>query len=238
MKKIILLISLFSLIILPIFSQKKTKTENPKLLSSKIIEGMEFRNISGQHVGIGDGIYLSENRKTPILTDTLDFEVKPLREASLEGASVDELKKYWDELSELHSQINVFIKQLKKSYVTAEAFKKAYVRSNQTDFELYEDIHKLMSDIQNLQAEVYGSPSKREVGEKKKETFYTRFYKVYRSAKSNMYGPTGKLYSSLQIAVKEFEIIQSKLEKIRTEEIPLISSRLKEVGAPDVEGVE
>lgn len=238
MKKIILLNSLLSLIILPIFSQKKTKTENPKLLSSKIIEGMEFRNISGRHVGIGDGIYFSENRKTTIQTDTLGFEVKPLREASPDGASDDELKKYWNELSELHSQINVFKKQLKKSYITVKAFKKAYSRSDQSDFKLYEDIHGLLSDLQNLGTEVYGSPSKREVGEKKKETFYTRFSKVYRSAKSNMYGPTGNLYNSLQIAIKEFASIQAKLEEIRMEDIPSISYRYKEIGAPDIEGVE
>jgi hypothetical protein len=88
----------------------------------------------------------------------------------------------------------------------------------------------------DLDEELNGNRSKREIGEKTRPTI-ARWHNVASSGTFNStYGPTPLHRHSLEIAGAKFVELRKDLENIVDQELPRVEKALRDAGAPWIEG--
>jgi photosystem II stability/assembly factor-like uncharacterized protein len=178
---------------------------------------------------------LEENGKISDLSGMVEFIVKPLREGSLKSAGYDEMIRFREEITTLQTETSLFFQRFSKSLKKTAAMKEAFHLARVQDPALLKAISELNKDLSDIQKQLFGSPSKSEVGEKDLPTLNRRLGTISRVLRSSTYGPTGMMKNSLEIAKKEFSVMKQKFEPIYNEIIPGLLKQLKEAGAPPVE---
>jgi len=183
-------------------------------------------------------VFLSKkvDGKVTILTDTVDFEVKKLRERALEGASPQEVAAFWKKVADFRADVSALTMNLKNAAEKANAMKKAYSRAHTVDKDLSPQINELIINLKKLRKRIYGSPAKGEIGEKQTPTIMNRMGVVINGVSNSTYGPTPTHKKTLAIAEKEYERLVESLKGMTEVSIPQIEKALKTLGAPYIEG--
>ena len=172
-----------------------------------------------------------------ILAGPVDFEVKPLREGALPLTSNAEFNVYREQVEQLSravSAANIVMKELQK---TVEGMQKAYAASRQDSPEIPGLIHQLKQAVFDMDKKLNGDGSKMEVGIKNNPTVRDRLGVAASGISNTTYGPTPMQRENLEIGNQEFEIIKAELENIKDLRIPDLQAKLKDTGAPWMEGM-
>jgi hypothetical protein len=164
------------------------------------------------------------------------FDVVPLREGVLEGASNAEIIAFRGEVETLQTGVSAASYSLNNSKAKVKAMKTALSRSDQDSPELVTELYDLNRQLQDLNAELYGNHIKSEIGEKTNPTINSRMFTAMRGLWST-YGPTPLHNESLAIAQEELASIAPRIEQIEKVDIPRIEKALENVGAPLIEGM-
>ncbi len=170
-----------------------------------------------------------------VLSDTVSFEVKPLRERSLKGADPQSVADFWKELDNFNATVREFELNLENTRKKVSAMTEAYRRASSPNPEIRKELHDLLLSLKSIRKEIYGSPAKREVGEKNHPTLRSRMRAVISGVSQSTYGPTPTHLQTFEIAKADFESLSQKLTKIRKESVPKLMSSLEEIGAPVIE---
>lgn len=171
-----------------------------------------------------------------ILSDTVDFDVEQLYKGALQGAKIKEVALFWKEVSDFQAKLAATYKVIQKTKAKASAMQRAVKKSNNKDTALTKQLHDLTMRISNLEKKIYGSPSKREVGEKNKPTINDRICVVITGVSYSTYGPTPTHKQSFDIAKKEYKTILNEITKIVEHDVTKLEEALKKAGAPYIEG--
>ncbi len=172
------------------------------------------------------------------LQDPQSFNVKALRTGALKGSSYDETLAFWKELSAVQASLQKVYIEMGESIKTADLMKVSLERSSIVSADLNKQLHDLKTKLQAMQAKLGGSPAKNEVGEKNPATINSRLSAASTGTRMSSYGPTPMHKRSLEIAQEELTEITDELKKIKETEIPALMKKLKEGGAPWIEGME
>lgn len=170
------------------------------------------------------------------LAGPVSFRVKQMRDGSLEGSSYEEAFAFGRDLMDLHRSTSAASKTLRNLIKRVEAMQTALSRSLTEPGELDEQLHELRQDLFELEEKMFGNASKREIGEKTDPTVYSRLSFAFSGASNSTYGPTPQHRKSLEIARKEFEELEPRLNELINERIPGLEKALAEAGAPWIEG--
>lgn len=176
------------------------------------------------------------NGEMKVLDGPSEFEVEPLREGALEGASSEEVaafRKQMDNLSRDMSLATYMFEESKKRLGGMEA---ALSRTKGDISELAGQLFALKQKMAEMEMMVSGSPSKNEVGEKNPPNMRSRMFMGYRGLNST-YGPTEMHKQSVAIAAKELKEMMPKVKKLYEEEIPAMERAMLKAGAPWIEGM-
>lgn len=169
------------------------------------------------------------------LSEPVEFEVKPMKQGSLEGASPAVASAFWRKYEEVVEVSASYANALENLVRKADAMRVALQRSAAETGDLDKQIYVLRENLLAIHREMMGSPSKLQVGEKTQPTINDRIFALTKGVDYSTYGPT-------ETHLKTLDIIREQLSEFRLQINglnPLIQSletKLMEAGAPYIEG--
>lgn len=208
---------------------------NPFAISS---DGSSRRRYGGGGAMVIPGNYSAslhlekEGSVTP-LDGPISFEVKPIREGVLKGASYEDYDSFRVALTELMKEMNAVQDVFSESIKKHKALKVALSRSNIAPGPIEGQLASLDNEI-NAINKLSGSPSRSEIGERNPATMESYLYNAM-NGMENSYGPTGINKKSFEIAKKMLTTIKAKIEALDSSITP-IEKALKAAGAPYING--
>ena len=208
---------------------------NPFAISS---DGSSRRRYGGGGAMVIPGNYSAslhlekEGSVTP-LDGPISFEVKPIREGVLKGASYEDYDSFRVALTELMKEMNAVQDVFSESIKKHKALKVALSRSNIAPGPIEGQLYSLDNEI-NAINKLSGSPSRSEIGERNPATMQSYLYNAM-NGMENSYGPTGINKKSFEIAKKMLTTIKAKVEALDSSITP-IEKALKAAGAPYING--
>lgn len=165
------------------------------------------------------------------LAGPISFEVVPLRESTLKGASVEEYKAFMNDLNQVQSDYAIVAKEMEKSLNRVKAMQLALERAAITPGELNTKIHTVYQALLALDAKENGLSTKGEVGEKDNPGVGT-FLRTASRGLATTYGPTQMYKENLEIAKSLLIVLKAKVDLFSMEKIPALEKQLEETGAP------
>ncbi len=172
---------------------------------------------------------------TTLLSGPIDFEVVPLRNGALKGASFDEIAAFREEIEEFSMSVSALVITMNKDKTKVDAMQKALQRTPSVPGATDSLVYQLKQDLKSLDEKLNGNLAKLEIGEKTDPTIQSRLY-VAMSGTGTTYGPTPMHKRSLAIAKSEYETFRAQLADIHDRRIPETEKLMTEAGAPWMEG--
>lgn len=170
-----------------------------------------------------------------VLAGPETFEVVPLGEGALEGASPAEMTAFRQQLESLQMEVSATSAIMEESQKRVQAMQTALERTSVEPGKLDAQLYQLKQSLLDLEEKMYGNPAKEEIGESNPPTIQSRLSVASRGMRST-YGLTPTHVKSMEIAREQLKEIKSELEMIHTQAIPKMESALKAAGAPWIEG--
>lgn len=162
------------------------------------------------------------------------FAVKPVRTGALKGADPQTVAAFWQQLANTQHESSVTSKQLTEALKRMQSLKKALSQSLAEHGELDAQWFALNQRLHELDRELNGNRSKRQVGEKTKVTIGSRLSAVSLGTSLSTYGPTPTHMQSLNIAREELSALSARLKQIVDQDLPAFEQQLTDIGAPYV----
>jgi len=215
-------------------------SSNPVSLSQRPASGRSFRGGSSGMIAT-PGTYnvtLSKEVDGVIteLSEPMPFEVERMhKKSALKGATPKEILAFSEKVSHLSAASRATSTTLNRTMSKINAMQTALSRSAAVPGELDSKLHQLKRDLMDLDAQLNGNRSRREVGEKTNPTINNRL-RVAGSAMNSTYGPTKTQMRNLEIGQELFKEVKAKLEMIVNKRVPVLEKALQEAGAPWIEG--
>ena len=193
-----------------------------------------------------DGFLATPGTYTATLTKTADgvvtelagpieFEVVPLHEPTLEGASPDEIIAFRKEMEALQGQMAAFSNLMEEQMDNVEAMQTALARADRPSNDLMTRLHRARQTLQAMDQKLRGYQSKREVGERNPPSPQSRMFVGFRGLNTT-YGPTEMHKATVAIGKAEMAEIHAELNQFVNSVMPGLESALKTMGAPPIEG--
>lgn len=168
------------------------------------------------------------------LAKAIEFEVVPLREGALKGASHDVVSNFLRDyeatsgkLSELNIRLNSL---LKRSEATQEALNNTRSTPGTLDSEYY----KVRKEIIKINDLMNGNGAKLQIGEKTRPTIGERMFAVYRGISNSTYGPTDTHKNSMTIIKEELVTLESGISSAESNLNKLVND-IQKAGGPWIE---
>lgn len=166
------------------------------------------------------------------LSEPMEFIVEKMRDGTLKGSEPDILAKFWKDLAELRKETSAADLSLKNALKKVDVIKKALVRSNAEPGGLDKELFEIKYALHQIDEKLNGKKSKGEIGELGTPTISKRIRSAETGTMNATYGPTPTHIKSFEIAVKEFDLINKKLDQIVNVEIPRFEEKILKLGAP------
>jgi hypothetical protein len=182
-------------------------------------------------------IYSQVEGVIELLAGPEEFEVKQLREGSLEGAPIEAVGGFWNDIEKVRKSVSAASVVLNSSLQKLDLMQKALNSTPINPVELQARIEKLRLDLLDIDAQMNGNRSKQSVGEMDNPTINERLSVATMGSSRSTYGPTPMLQRSLDIARIQMAELREKLEKVRVERIPELQKELIQAGAPWIDGM-
>jgi len=177
---------------------------------------------------------LVNNGNHRLLSEPQSFRVKPLYSGALEGSPGKDIQAFREEyemLRERYSELSVRIRHMDKRLT---AMKSAVLKTEKESGSLIGRIQEAEKQLDELKNKIYGSPSRDQVGEKKKTLAGSRLNVAGYGLRSS-YGPTATHRASLELAGKEINAMQELSDQLYLEVMPSLEDALKKAGSPGIE---
>ncbi len=213
-------------------------------LASKDIVRLEAPRGSGNW--FGGGIKAVPGTYTVTLSKLVDgawtdlagpksFEVVPLKEPSIKGATHDEIVAFQQRFDQFRQQLSTLNMSLSKGMQRVDAMMRALSNADRPEAGLVKAIYDANTGLQSIDIEVNGLKSKGEVGERDNPAPGDGMFIGF-MALNGTYGPTGTHKKALERSEKHLATVLARLKPIVEEVIPSLEDRLSAAGAPPIEG--
>lgn len=164
------------------------------------------------------------------------FEIKQLTKGSLPAATPAVVAAFWDETEQLSGLLSAASASLADTKQQLQMMQAALKRMPAVSADLLAAVHETEQQLMKIEAGMYGSPIRQEVGEAGPATVYDRLQAVRMGTMRSTYGPTPNLRGQLEVAQNQFVVLRAQLEKLQSETIPQLRKQLTEAGAPYMQG--
>ncbi len=168
------------------------------------------------------------------LSDPVTFEVEPLREGTLEGASDEEIASFREELETFQQNLQRTSNTLDEQIDKVHALQTALARAEGDAPDLVSSLHDVRSQLLDLREEMEGSEAKNQIGERNPPTPSDRLFVGYR-ALGTTYGPTEMHRQTLAAGRSELADIQNQLDELAEQVVPELERQVRAAGAPPIE---
>jgi hypothetical protein len=166
------------------------------------------------------------------LAGPVSFEVRPLREGSLDGAGPAAAAAFWARVEATHRSVSGARMALRESQGRLDAMTAALARSTAGPGDLDAALEALRQELLDLDLKLNGHPSKASVGEPRTPSISHRVGRTRGGVGASAYGPTPNLERNLEIAESQLRDVVEHLNRIALETLPALSEQLRQAGAP------
>ncbi len=170
---------------------------------------------------------------TTSLAGPVRFEVTPLREGALKGASQNEVSAFYRSFEEVTGKISALEMDWSKTNKRAKAMQKALLQTQADPGDLDTRLHSLQNSLHAIDTEMHGNRAKVLVGEKTKPTPGERVFALYRGLSNSTYGPTATHRKTLQIVQEQLNALDNQLQQAKRE-MEQLAQAIVEAGGPIV----
>ena len=168
------------------------------------------------------------------LSEPVEFEVKPLREGTLERASNTTITEFRETLETFQQNLTQTENTLEKQLNRVNAMETALSRASQEDTALAKRLHEARIQLLDLKKQMDGSEAKQEIGERTQVTPSSRLYVGY-NALGSTYGPTPMHVNTIEAGRAELDTIQQNLNQFVENVMPELNQALEATDAPPIE---
>ena len=168
------------------------------------------------------------------LAGPVEFKVERLRQGSLEGSTLEAVEAFWKDLAGFQRQTTAASLCLRKALKRVDALKTALARTPSAPGQLDHDLHAIRKALMDMEQQLAGSRSRRQIGEKNNPTIGSRLSAAMSGTMSSTYGPTPTHQRTLEIAKSEFSVFKTLMQKILQEDVPAFEKAMQDAGAPFV----
>ncbi|NER13525.1 glycosyl hydrolase [Leptobacterium flavescens] len=172
---------------------------------------------------------------TTTLQGPREFNVIPMYDGALPRKSFDEMHEFRKEVFAFQQDLTATNLIMTREMQKIGAMKRAANKTTAANEALLQKINDTRVSLLAIQKELRGNPIKGEIGERSNPT-PNDGNRIAFSAFSNTYGPTGTQKASLNRAKNQLQQIKAKLTNVMENVFPDIERRLKQAGAPWIEG--
>jgi photosystem II stability/assembly factor-like uncharacterized protein len=166
------------------------------------------------------------------LSGPVSFEVRPLRDGSLEGADPADAAAFWARVEATQRSASAARMALSEHRNRLEAMVVALGRSTADPGDLDTDLEALRQELLDLDLQLNGHRSMRQVGEPRVPSIADRVGRTRSGVRSSTYGPTPNLERNLEIAEAQLQDVVEQLNRIGRDTLPSLANRLQQAGAP------
>jgi photosystem II stability/assembly factor-like uncharacterized protein len=171
------------------------------------------------------------------LSGPVTFDVEPLQDGTLEGASDEEIAAFREELETFQQDLTATANTLEEQIGTVEALQTALVRAESEAPSLVTALHDARARLLELREEMEGSEAKNQIGERNPPTPSDRLYVGYR-ALNTTYGPTAMHERTVEAGRSELADIRSQLNELAETVVPQLQQKVRAAGAPPIEDAQ
>jgi photosystem II stability/assembly factor-like uncharacterized protein len=165
------------------------------------------------------------------LNQTQTFEVKSIREATLQGSAQAERVAFSRRVDELKRTVSGAVSAIDELVAAIEAIKEAVVRST-SGAGLYEEANSLSVRARRLRDRLAGNEAREYMGDTGQLPIMQRLGAAGYGARSTVYGPTAMQKRSLEIAAEEFAESGQALDRLIDAEFRALRDKLDAAGVP------
>ena len=170
------------------------------------------------------------------LTSPEPFKVVRLRKGTLDTeSSAADYTAFSNRLRAAKAEMSDLSYKVEHNINVTKAMRTALKSAAIMPGELDSDIASLLKNLMEIRSKLEGSPSKDEIGERNNPSINSRIMTASRGL-STTYGPTATHKASLDIAEKGIPPLRNTIAPIVDSEIPKLLRKLKEMGAPYIQG--
>ncbi|MBN2731238.1 MAG: hypothetical protein JXR26_02305 [Balneolaceae bacterium] len=170
------------------------------------------------------------------LSEPITFEVKPLQNQALEGASNEAIAKFRENLEVFQQDLSQTTNKLQNQLEKINALQTALFRASKEAPTLAERLNDTRLDLLELNEQMNGSEAKAQIGERNPPNPRSRLFVGYRALRTT-YGPTEMHRKAVETGKEELAEFKQKLNQIAGEVMPELEEAVQEAGAPPVEGM-
>jgi len=180
-------------------------------------------------------LYKQVDGETTELSEPVSFEVVPLREGALKGATAQETAQFWRSYEDALRSATALEVSLNNALTKADRMHTALAQAPVVPGSLDQQLYEVNRNLLDLEEALSGNPAKLAVGEKTSPTVGQRLMSLEIGIGHSTYGPTETHKKTLAIVKNQVQEIHTELESTQNE-MSQIAKALLEAGAPWVEG--
>lgn len=172
--------------------------------------------------------------KSTELSEPIEFDVVPLREGALKGASYDDVSSFMREFENVSGEFSTVNLRFGTLQKRLNAIHNAIKNSQTAPGDFDKRHHELRNKVMALDNELNGNSAQRQIGEKTKPVLGERLFALYRGISNSTYGPTDTHKTSMAIVTNDLQEINKTLTETEKQIEELVVA-LQAAGAPWVE---
>ncbi|MFT6338056.1 MAG: photosystem II stability/assembly factor-like uncharacterized protein [Halioglobus sp.] len=175
-----------------------------------------------------------------VITDFVgekSFEVVPLHSNSLPGSTIEETTSFWKKYDNTTRDVTATRFKMGNTITKVKAIERALAQTPSSNADLSTTYKSVVDKMNSVSNQLYGSATKRQIGEKTRPTIGDRLFAVSRVVGESTYGPTETSKEVLQIINTELREINSQLGDIKVN-ISNLAKNILTAGGPMIEGID
>ena len=166
------------------------------------------------------------------LTDPVSFNVVPLYEPAIDGATPEAIIAFQEKMDDFRSDLASFSKDLEDHQDLVEAMQAAHARAAQPDPGLIAQLHEARQALLDIAQKMRGYSVKQSAGERNPPSPQSRMFVGLRGL-STTYGPTPMHEDAVNKGISDLAELQEALT-VFADELPALESALAATGAPPI----
>ena len=165
------------------------------------------------------------------------FEVVPLNTNSLQGSDIGVTTSFWKKYDATTRDVTAIQYDIGNTINKVKAIERAIAQTPSSITILSTSYKSIVDKMNKLSSQMYGSATKRKIGEKTHPTIGDRLFAVSRVVGESTYGPTETSKEVLKIINTELIEMNSRLGNINVD-INSIAKNILNAGGPMIEGID
>jgi hypothetical protein len=203
---------------------------------STINAGSSYSSGFSRWVAPGDySIELHKSKKGVLtkIAGPVTLSVERIKKGTLDNPESNKHEAYHNRLIELTKEISVYVNRFENSSEKVKSFASMtkYVVEGRQQAE--NDVNNLREEANQIYSKLYGSKSKKQIGEKEPQSIFNRLSNARGGWYSSSYGPTQLHMQSFEIAKEMFKRVKPEMNAY-FDKVEKVGKILEEAGAPIV----